>query len=176
MKIFVNPGHCPGVDSGAVNANSGMQEADVALAVGNLVAYYLERAGCEVQLLQSDNLMYDGDGPCVCASANSWPADLFVSIHCNAASSDASGTEVEIMPGSDGSIRLGGCIQRQIVDSLHTVDRGLKERPNLCVLKNTDMPAVLVEMAFISNDSDAQLLADRQDDFARAIARGITDY
>lgn len=44
------------------------------------------------------------------------------------------------------------------------------------VLTNTDMPAVLVELAFISNESDEQLLADNRDDFARAIARGITDY
>lgn len=38
------------------------------------------------------------------------------------------------------------------------------------------MPAVLVEMAFIDNDSDARILRDRQDDLARAIARGVTDY
>ena len=176
MKVFINPGHCPGVDSGAVNPNSGMQEADVALAIGTLVQGYLEAAGCEVQLLQSDNLMYDGEGPCVCETANEWPADIFVSIHCNAASGDAHGTEVEIYPGSDESQKLGHCIQSQIVSSLGTVDRGLKERPGLIVLKHTDMPAVLVETAFIDNDDDANLLANNQDDFARAIARGITDY
>ena len=52
----------------------------------------------------------------------------------------------------------------------------MKERPGLCVLKHTDMPAVLVETAFIDNDEDAELLTNRQDDFARAIARGVTDY
>ena len=176
MKVFINPGHCPGVDSGAVNRSSGMQEADVAVAIGQLVQGYLNAADCKVQLLQSDNLMDDGDGPCVCDTANNWPADIFVSIHCNAAGGDARGTEVEIYPGSDESRRLGQCIQSQIVDSLGTTDRGLKVRPNLCVLKSTDMPAVLVECAFIDNDEDAQLLANNQDDFARAIARGITDY
>lgn len=176
MKVFINPGHCPGVDSGAVNPNSGMQETDVALAIGQLVQKYLTDAGCEVQLLQSDNLMHDGEGPCVCDTANSWPADIFVSIHCNAATGDARGTEVEIYPGSDESQKLGQCIQSQIVSSLGTTDRGLKERPGLCVLKHTDMPAVLVETAFIDNDDDAKLLANNQDDFARAIARGITDY
>ena len=175
-KVFVNPGHCPGIDSGAVNPNSGLQEADVALAIGDLVAEYLTDAGCEVQLLQSDNLMYDGEGPCVCQTANDWQADIFVSIHCNAANTDARGTEVEIYPGSDASSKLGQCIQSQIVDSLGTTDRGLKERPGLCVLKHTDMPAVLVETAFIDNDDDANLLTNNQDDFARAIARGITDY
>lgn len=175
-KVFVNPGHKPGIDSGAVNPNNGTQEADIALAVGDLVNQYLQAAGCEVMELQSDNLMYDGAGPCVCASANDWPADIFVSIHCNAANGSASGTEVEIMPSSAESIKLGQCIQDQIVSSLGTTDRGLKERPNLCVLKSTDMPAVLVEMAFIDNDDDCQLLVNRQDDFARAIARGVTDY
>ena len=38
------------------------------------------------------------------------------------------------------------------------------------------MPAALVELAFIDNDADMELLANRQDDFARAVARGITDY
>ena len=96
-KVFINPGHCPGIDSGAVNPNTGLQEADVALAVGRLVASYLTDAGCEVQLLQSDNLMWDGQGACVCQAANDWPADIFVSIHCNAANTEAqySGTLVK---------------------------------------------------------------------------------
>ena len=46
----------------------------------------------------------------------------------------------------------------------------------LYVLTNTDMPAVLVELAFISNEDDEKLLRNNQDDFARAIARGVTDY
>jgi N-acetylmuramoyl-L-alanine amidase len=71
---------------------------------------------------------------------------------------------------------LAQYIQNQIVDSLGTLDRGIKAMPQLLVLKYTDMTAVLVEMAFIDNDDDAELLANRQDDFARAIARGVTDY
>ena len=63
-----------------------------------------------------------------------------------------------------------------IVDMLGTVDRGVKENANLAVLKHTYMPAVLVEMAFITNDDDLQLLLDRQDDFARAIVAGIVEY
>lgn len=176
MKVFLNPGHCPNVDSGAVNQNSGLQECDVALAIGQLVQKYLTDAGCEVQLLQSDNLMWDGQGQCVCQTANNWNADIFVSIHCNACNGEARGTEVEVYPSSEQSNILGDCIQKQIVNALGTIDRGLKDRPNLCVLKNTDMPAVLVETAFIDNDADAELLTNNQDDFARAIARGITDY
>ena len=72
--------------------------------------------------------------------------------------------------------QLAQCIQSQIVDSIGTVDRGVKYMPKLLVLKYTDMPAVLVEMAFIDNDEDAALLTEKTDEFARAIARGVTDY
>ena len=56
------------------------------------------------------------------------------------------------------------------------VDRGVKESKKLCVLKHTDMPAVLVELGFINNDDDFFKLQNHKDDFARAIARGVTDY
>ena len=48
--------------------------------------------------------------------------------------------------------------------------------PQLIVLKRTDMPAVLVELAFIDNDEDCELLKSNTDDFAAAVARGVTDY
>ena len=77
---------------------------------------------------------------------------------------------------SEGACALAECIQNQIVQSLSTVDRGVKERPGLAVLRETDMPAVLVETAFITNEEDVQLLMNQKDGFARAIARGVTDY
>lgn len=131
-----------------------------------------------MQLLQSDNLAGETpDLPCVVDTANTWPADVFVSLHCNSDSSCARGTEALIYANNSGqSPQLATCIQSQIVQSLGTVDRGLKERPNLIVLKDTTMPAVLVETAFIDNEDDATLLTDNADDFARAIARGITDF
>ena len=75
---------------------------------------------------------------------------------------------------------LADCIRYQIVDALGMVDRGSKgAKPGingLYVLNNTGAVAVLVELAFIDNEQDAQLLRDKQDEFARAIARGVTDY
>ena len=53
---------------------------------------------------------------------------------------------------------------------------GFQICPELTVLKRTHMPAVLIETAFIDNDEDALLLINHADDFAAAIARGITDY
>ena len=184
MKVFINPGHDQKYDSGAVNPNSGLRECDVAAEVGALVVDYLEAAGCECQIMQSDNLAptpagrseyADRQGATVTETANDWGVDIFVSIHCNAANTAAQGTEIECFGGGAGE-QLAQCIQSQIVDSLGTVDRGVKYTPKLLVLRYTDMPAVLVEMAFIDNDEDAELLAGKADDFARAIARGVTDY
>lgn len=179
MRIYLNPGHDIKYDPGA--CGNGLQEAQVALSVGELVKKYLEAIGYEVRMLQSDNLYYDtnySDRPtAVVADANNWDADLFVSIHCNAASNPAAlGTECLFYPGSTKSMLLSQMVQLQLIASLDTVDRGIKERANLVVLKRTDMPATLVEIGFISNPDDAAILRDRQDDIARAIARGITDY
>ena len=177
-KVFINPGHMPGVDPGAVNEIHGETEADVVAEIGELVAEYLTKAGCECQVLQSDNL--DGESPeypNICRTANQWTADLFVSIHCNAAANEqAKGTEVLIYNKWSRAEDLAECIQKQIIDSLGTVDRGVKVNQHLAVLRETVMPAVLVEVAFISNEDDVQLLINNQDDIARAIARGVTDY
>lgn len=177
MKIFLNPGHAPGgePDPGAVNGITGLRESDVAAAVGNAAAQYLINAGVDAEVLQHDDLAT------VCSAANTSGADLFLAIHCNAAGSIAAlGTETYCYPGSKAGKALANAVQRQIVDSLHTVDRGVKlavpGQNGLYVLNNTNMPAVLIELAFISNEHDEQLLANYQDAFARAIARGVTDY
>lgn len=184
MKVYINPGHDTKYDSGAVhtdaNGDVDLRECDVALKIGSKVMKYLVAAGCDCRLLQSDNLYYDSDyddRTCpVCEDANTWGADVFVSIHCNAFNGSARGTEVECYDKNGEGGNLAQCIQDQIVQSVGTVDRGVREMPQLIVLKHTDMPAVLVETAFIDNDDDAALLVDKEDDFARAIARGISDY
>jgi N-acetylmuramoyl-L-alanine amidase len=108
--------------------------------------------------------------------ANRSGAELFVSIHCNAFNGAANGTESLFYPGDAEGKRLAECINRQIVDTFDITDRGVKERGDLAVLNGTYMPAVLVETAFIDNEDDAIILRDQQDEMARAIARGITDY
>ena len=165
MKIFVNPGH-GGSDPGA--CGNSLQEADVVLKIGRRVEGYLRAVGYDVKLFQ-----YNGLGT-ICAASNDWGADLFVSIHCNAATGTATGTET-FSSGSAKSLKLAEKIQNQLVASLPVFDRGVKTA-GYYVLKYTDAPAVLVETAFIDNPDDATLLVEREDDFARAIARGVSDY
>lgn len=178
MRVFLNPGHAPNgnPDPGACNRVTGLRECDMAKSIADLVEKYLTAAGVEVVgNLQSDSL-YE-----ITSASNNQDADVFVSIHCNAFNEMANGTEVWHYHTSHDGKKLAECIQRQIVDSLGTTDRGAKAAvphtdTSLYVLNNTDAVAVLVETAFIDNPSDEELLRYRQDDFARAIARGITDF
>ncbi|MDF2571226.1 MAG: N-acetylmuramoyl-L-alanine amidase [Sporomusa sp.] len=176
-KIFINPGHAPNgqPDPGAVNPITGLRESDVVAKVGGLVSKYLQSAKCETQVLQNNSLAK------VVEAANQWCADLFVSIHCNSVKdSKADGTETWYCQGSSEGNALADYIQKQIIAALPLTDRGLKEAvpgiSGLYVLSNTDMAACLVELAFISNAEDEHLLVTKQDDFARAVARGITDF
>ncbi len=172
MRVFINPGHSYGGNPDPGACGCGLRESDVAASVGELVQKYLDAAGCTTELLQSRHNSLSE----LSSAANAWGADVFVSIHCNSAdSSMAKGTETFCFPYSKYGEILARCIQTQIVSSLPVVDRGVKEA-NFHVLRETDMPACLVELAFICSESDAEMLRTRQDAFARAIARGVTDY
>ena len=175
MKVFLNAGHALDGDPDPGACGYGLRECDVAKNVADLVAGYLTAAGVEVVgCLQSDSLRE------VVSASNRSGADVFISIHCNACNGSANGTETWHYYGSTEGEKLARCIQKQIVDALGTVDRGVKgAKPGvngLYVLSNTDAVAVLVELAFIDHAGDAELLGTQQDEFARAIARGVTDY
>lgn len=157
----------PGKDPGALGSR--VTEAEITQKLMNLVAGYLEKAGCEVMAVQTKELAD------ICRKSNEWGADLFVSIHCNAANKKAKGTETFAYYGSREGDALAHHIQSQIITSLATANRGVKEA-SFYVLKHTKCTAALVETAFIDNKGDEQLLIDKTDDFARAIARGVTDY
>lgn len=177
LKVFINPGHDMDLDPGA--CANGIREVDIALAIGEKVKNTMEVIGYPCKILQSDNLNGETEGkPNVCATANNSGADIFISIHCNSASNaSAKGTETLVYSSNGGKANiLAKCIQTQIVNSLNMVDRGVKARPDLCVLRETSMPAVLVETAFISNEEDAYKLMYRIEEFANAISRGITDF
>lgn len=173
MKIFLNPGHSPdgNPDPGCVNESSGNCEYEVARKVSKRVKKYLEDVGYEVKIVQSDSLKE------ICDESNDWGAALFVSIHCNAsAGHNARGSETWYWYGSNTGRILATCIQSELVSSVRGLwNRGVKDG-NFYVLRNTDAPAVLVEMAFLDNDEDEYLLVTMEDRFARGIARGITDY
>ena len=117
--------------------------------------------------------------------ANNLGADLFVSIHQNSNTSSApSGTEVLYMvhgneTSGNGltSKKAAQTLLNNVVNALGTTNRGIKVRKDLIVLNQTDVPAVLVETCFISNPSDAAIIAqDRyKDAMAQALYSGIRE-
>ena len=181
MFVFINPGHALGgdPDPGCVNEALGLRECDIAMTVGSLMGNYLQQAGCKVELLQSHNLGGESpEYPCVTDEANRLLSDIFISIHVNAGG--GRGPETYCYWQASEAGRLAVFLQRQLIMSLSHIDhgycdRGIKENKSFCVLRKTLMPAVLVELGFIDS-ADVALLKNNQDDMARALARGVTDY
>ena len=173
MIIAVNAGHCPGLDPGACGDYS--QEADIVRDVAKIVCNELQAVGHIAQFIQEDDL---GE---VCEIANCACADLFVSIHCNAAENPAAcGTETFYYADDDDEnmedFKLAGRVQQRLLDCLGTYDRGLKDGSWLWVLRQTNMPAILTEIAFISNPEEEKLMNDNIYRIGVAIANGIRDY
>lgn len=171
MKIFLNPGHAPDGDPDPGACGFGQEEWKIALDISKLIKPILENKGIEVKIFQSDSLED------ICYYANSGNYDLFVSIHCNAFNGEANGVETLYYPGSYKSEKCANYIQNKLVKQFSTLtNRGLKERPNVYVLNSTDMPAVLVETAFIDNLNNNKLLVNNKQEFADAISSGIIEY
>lgn len=184
MKIFINPGHSPQweIDTNAPTdpepgaVANGLQENIIAKSVSDLIEHECKKIAIGVAgNLQSSSLYEITD------TANATDADIFVSIHCNNASPSASGTETFYCEGSSKGRKIAQCVQRALIAELGTVDRGVKDDTQTAlgrthVLRQSNMPAILVELAFISNGDDAQLLKYNQSNFARAIVKGLAEY
>lgn len=174
FKVFINPGHDRQFDPGAIGIN-GTTEAEVVFAVGDLLKDKLEEDGIDVVgFIQSDNLNY------VVAKANQSGADLFVSIHCNCFNGKASGTETFFCDMSVLGEKYSKIVQKKLISQIGTVDRGVKNDTQsavgyLFVLRCTSMPAILVELAFIDNVNDHEILVNKQEELAKAIADGISE-
>lgn len=180
MVIEIDPGH-GGNDPGAVGALR-TQEKDVTLMISKRVAEILRAAGADARLTRDNDKHFSTnlstDLSARAKIANQVGAAVFVSIHCNSSTNwSATGTESYHYPGSTEGKKLAECLQKALVPTLGTKDRKVKEE-NFAVLRETNMPAALVELAFISNPQEEELLRDPvfQEKAAQAIAKGIGDY
>ena len=151
MKIAVDLGHNVRNDRGATGIK---QEDDLIFDVGHKLIRLLEREGHEVVKVTpaiADSVIHSLRARC--NSANDQKCDLFVSIHFNAFNRLAYGSEVYAISGS--ARQLGARILTE-VGKLGFFNRGVKSR-NFYVLKNTKMPAVLVECCFCDSERDMEL-------------------
>lgn len=143
-KIYTNPGHSD-KDPGAVGYET-ERRLNVAVTE-HMNAYLLANYVCEVK----SNPGTVGDLSTVCAEANKWGADLFVSNHFNAGGGD--GWECYVY--SEARRPLGTIFETH-VKAAGQNSRGVKVKPAFIVLNSTDMPAILNEGAFVDNKKDIQ--------------------
>jgi N-acetylmuramoyl-L-alanine amidase len=169
--IVLDAGH------GASNPGAvynGRQEKDDALALTLAVGQILENNGVDVYYTRTVDIY---ESPYQKAmEANEVGADYFVSIHRNSSPypNQYTGVETLVYSRFGPAAVLAANINEQL-EEVGFVNQGVNERTNLVVLNRTQMPAVLVEVGFINNDSDNVLFDERFDAIARAIADGILE-
>ena len=180
--IVIDPGH-GGSDAGAIGP-TGVREKDVALSVALKVRDLLEEQGDPVIMTRStDRDVHSAqatNGQELQARVSKAPSDaaMFISIHCNAFSNPASnGMETYFYTGSSLGRRLAKLINEELERYGELFNRGVKSA-NFYVLKHSAVPATLLELAFVTNPEEEQLLADDeyQEKLARAIVTGINRY
>ena len=170
-KVFIDAGHGD-TDPGAVG--NGLKEKNIVLNIATKLGALLNGRGISIKYSRTNDTYLSLEDRA--RLANAWGADLFVSIHANSATSSVRGTECYTHPTANTATKtLSANISRSIASKFGIPNRGHKEA-NFAVLRLSNMPAILVETAFISNSSDANLLNTRQDDFANAIFNEILNY
>ena len=184
--IVIDPGH-GGNDAGAIGP-TGVMEKNVTLKVALELRKLLEAEGAQVIMTRDTDKTVSAKGAKAsdieelgarCDVANRNNADIFISIHADSFTRpEARGTTGYYYGKSTGAgQRLADCIRRNLVEQLGTPSRGTQPC-NFYVVKNTDMPATLIELGFISNKEEEKLL-DSEDGVKRAaqgIFDGIEDY
>ena len=176
FTVVIDPGH-GGPDPGAIGIG-GIRETDVVLEVSKIIEKLLSDKGVKAKLTRKNEVNLDL--PPRVSFANRINADIFVSIHANASRGkrrDINGLETFYYRGWKGRL-LAKRIQKQILKvSPGSPHRGVKQG-RFYVIKNTRMPAVLVEIGFLTGRLDARRLEKtaHRKRIAYAIAKGILEY
>ncbi len=185
FKVVIDPGH-GGSDPGAIGYNKdgteALYEKDVTLPISKMVYDILEENGIDVYYTRNTDVYVTLDERT--SFANEIDASLFVSIHCNAfESDDVNGTLVMHHTSNDtdeyglSGKDLANNILKYLPKALGTKDNGRTDGSAMYVIRKTKMPSVIVETAFITNESDRKILSNKtcQKKAAEAIAKGIMD-
>lgn len=171
-SIMLDAGHGGARDPGAVY--DGRQEKDDNLNLVLAIGEILQNNGMDVEYTRTTDVY---ESPLQKAmEANEAGVDFFVSIHRNSSPvpNQYMGVESLVYDLSGIKYEMAQNINAQL-ETVGFVNLGVKARPNLVVLRRTQMPAVLVEVGFLNSDTDNQIFEDNFDDIAQAIAQGILE-
>ncbi len=182
IKIYIDQGHNPQNPNAGAEGN-GLREQDLVYTIGQELAALLRQNGnFEVRLSRPtpDTQLGNTNSASLAArvnDANRWGADYFISLHTNAAAqSEATGVEGYAYARGTRAFALGEDILEELSETTGLRNRGMKARPSLYVLRKTNMPAVLIELGFITNPRDASLMLNSPELFAEGIYQGILEY
>lgn len=170
IRVFIDPGH-GGIDSGAVSGTR--LEKDDNLKMSIAVGDRLVGNGFKVEYSRTDDRFVSLQDRT--KMANDFGADLFLSFHRNAyIRNSANGVEFWIMSGcSRNTIDWGNALYSSVVSTYAQTQRGIKSG-NLYVCKYTNMPAILMEIGFITNDADNTIFDNYFSRYADAIASAVS--
>ncbi|MBO8462956.1 MAG: N-acetylmuramoyl-L-alanine amidase [Firmicutes bacterium] len=190
--VVVDAGH-GGSDSGSLSKEYGVIEKNTVLdIIKRTQKYFNQDEKIKVYYTRltdaQSGITYGGNVSSTTVSvinranfANEIGADLFISVHCNSATNtSARGTEV-LYSSKNTAVNESGLTSKKFADlafphllgAVGSTKRDVKDSPNLIVCKNTKMPAILLEVAFLSNEADATLLKDT--DVLDNVAKSIYD-
>lgn len=178
-KVVIDPGH-GGYDSGAVGP-TGVREKDITLLVGLKLGALLEKQNVQVIYTRNSDKV-------------SWPSnesedliartkisddnnpDFYISLHCNSFSApSANGVQTHVYTKGGAGDKLATAVQDELVNATGLYNRKVQYGDNFYVIKYPKAPSILVEMAFVSNPQEEQLLNsdDFQNKCADALARAV---
>ena len=182
IKIYIDQGHNP-VNPNAGSEGNGLREQDIVYTIGQELARLLRANGnFDVRLSRPTPGTQLGTSNATSLAArvndaNSWGADYFISLHTNASGDPTpTGSEALVFSQPSAAASLGTDILGWLNRLTGLRNRGVVTRPGLYVLRKTRMPAVLVELGFITNPNDARLMSNDPELFAEAVYNGILEY
>lgn len=181
--ITLDAGH-GGSDPGAIGSD-GTKEKNITLPIAKMLKEILEDKGAKVYMTRTTDVDVFGpnasDAEELQARVNvgeKYNSDMFVSLHVNSSvNKNVGGFSTYYYPKTDNDLRLAKNIQNKLAANFGVDDLGVRQA-NFYVIKRISMPAVLVEMCFISNEKELTLMKGQwfQKKTARLIAEGIEKY
>ena len=173
--IVIDAGH--GGNDAGTNDN-GVIEKEITLDIALKIDSILKGDGIQTYMIRTTDKFIDHRDRI--NSANQLNASLYLSIHCDwFKDSSLHGTQILYYPSASlmiGNLKekeYASIIQTELIKALKSTDRGIDDRSELAVLRRANMPSVLVELGFISNQADAQKLQSH--DFRQKAAEGFAE-
>lgn len=182
IRIYIDQGHNPTNPNAGAEGN-GYREQDIVFRIGQeLYALLTEDPAFAARLSRptADTVLGVSGTDSLrlrVAGAVAFGADLFLSLHTNAAiDPTVGGSEALVYSEASPAYRIATVLLNELCDAVGFRNRGVKLRPGLYVLRRTPMPAIVLEMGFITNPREASYMYENPRLFARGIYNGLVRY